>query len=147
MTTEMKEGSVSFPFSKIGLSKCLSRRTSQYVSVLLPFNSSMFYNRFSFENLKIEIVRKQILPESMLVNKFKVAFMFYLQFIQNLILIIELNGFLYIAFQNLSSNYVGEENIKCSLKVANSVANRNVSVLPRAENYLSEICFHLTSNS
>ena len=78
----MKEGSVSFPFSSIGLSKYLSRRT-QYLSVLLPFNSSVFYNRFSFENLKIEIAGKPILSESTLVNKFKVALTFYLQFIQN----------------------------------------------------------------
>lgn len=83
MTIEMKEGSVSFLFSKIGLSKYLSRRTSQYVFVLLPFNRSMFYNRFIFENLKTEIVRKLILSEITLVSKFKVAFMFYLQFIQN----------------------------------------------------------------
>lgn len=79
----MKEGTVSIPFSSIGLSKYLSRRTSQYLSVLLPFNSSVFYNRFSFENLKIEIARKPILSESTLVNKFKVALTFYLQFIQN----------------------------------------------------------------
>lgn len=79
----MKEGSVSFPFSSIGLSKYLSRRTSQYLSVLLPFNSFVVYNRFSFENLKIEIARKTILSESTLANKFKVALMFYLQFIKN----------------------------------------------------------------
>lgn len=83
MTAEIKEGSVSFPFSKVGLPKFLIRTTSQYVSVLLPFNSSMFYKRFSFENLKTAIVRKPVLSESMLVNKFKVAFMFYLQFIHN----------------------------------------------------------------
>lgn len=77
----MKEGSVSFPFSSIGLSKYLSRRTSQYLCVLLPFNSFVFYNRFSFENLKIEIARKPILSESTPANKFKVALMFYLQFI------------------------------------------------------------------
>lgn len=31
----------------------------------------------------------------------------------------ELNDFLYTAFQNLSSNHVGKEYIKYSLKVAN----------------------------
>jgi len=80
MTTEMKEGSVSFPFSKTSLSKYLSRRTSQYISILPPFNSSV---RFGFETLKIGIVRKPIFNECTLVNKFKVAFVLYLPFIQN----------------------------------------------------------------
>lgn len=73
----------------------------------------MFYNRFNIENLKLGRVNL-----SVLVNKFKAALVLFTVYTKSY-LIIKLDGFLYIAFENLSSNYAGEEHIKCNLKVAN----------------------------
>lgn len=33
MITKVRKGSISFPFSKIGLSKHLGRKTSQYIQI------------------------------------------------------------------------------------------------------------------